>query len=81
MLTTKYSEWRHEREFRIIHENRLQKYYWQEGALTGLYFGASASKDDIQKVIEAVEGVSDIALYQMHSLESTFGLEAQKLRF
>jgi hypothetical protein len=73
-LTTKSKDWKYEKEWRLIVKEGNSALEYDAKALTAIYFGCWASKENMEK-IATLPAKSAARLYQMQRSETEFKLD------
>jgi len=74
-LYTKSSDWKYEKEWRIIIQEGNSTVEYDPVALRAVYFGCSAQREDMVKAMEILKGTST-QFYKMQRSRTEFKLEA-----
>jgi len=78
MLGFKSQRWNYENELRVITENQGSNIY-DFRAVTAIYFGLKAPKDDIEQIMQTLQG-RNVKYFQMKLKQNSFELEATQIK-
>jgi len=82
LLGTKYINWCHEKEWRIIHTEKNKEYYLKPIALTGVYFGAKMNFTDFEIISLILKGQNPYTrLYRMKKVPGEFMVEPEEINY
>lgn len=75
-LATKYKDWSHEKEWRVIHINKNVEYIYKSNALSGIYFGAKMNPTNLEIIALIIKGHNpNCKFYQMRKVPNKFKVE------
>lgn len=81
-LLSKYIDWEYEKEWRILHKEKLPSYCYKTNALTGIYFGTKANFTDFEILSTIIKGHhSNCQLYMMDKVPGKFKVVPRKINY
>ncbi|MCB9345323.1 MAG: DUF2971 domain-containing protein [Lewinellaceae bacterium] len=81
-LLSKYEDWSHEREWRILHTQNRITFGYKSNALTGIYFGSKISFTDLEIIALIIKGQhSNCKFYQMEKVPGEFKIIPRELNY
>lgn len=81
-LITKYTTWKHEDEYRVIHNEKSQPYTYPAKSLTGVYFGSEMKKEHIEIIALILRGQNpNVQLYQGKRRADEFKIDFQAVEY
>ncbi len=81
-LATKYIDWKHEQEWRVIHKEKNKEYIYKPNALSGVYFGAKIDFTDLEIISLIVKGQNPNAkFYRMKKIPGEFKVIREEISY
>lgn len=81
-LATKYFDWNHEHEWRVIHDNNNQTFGYKTNALTGIYFGSKIDFTTFEIIALIIKGQhTNCSFYQMEKVPGEFKIIPKKITY
>jgi hypothetical protein len=81
-LTTKYIDWSHEQEWRVLHKEKNKVFYLSSTTLNGIYFGSKMDLVNFEIIALILKGQNpNVKLYQMDKDPTDFKIKATEVNY
>jgi len=79
---TKFNKWKHEEEWRVIHEKNKIQYTLMPNALSAVYFGTKMDFTSLQIISLIVKGQNpNTKLYQMNEVSGEYKIKPEEINY
>ncbi|MFT6205611.1 MAG: hypothetical protein ACJA1O_003234 [Spirosomataceae bacterium] len=81
-LCTKFEGWKHEREWRVLHQEKGTVYAYESKQLTGIYLGAKINDTDKEIILTLLRSQNPyVKFYEMELVDNSFAVKPREISY